>query len=74
MTTHEVFGKIKEMSRRTANPRPLIAVLMLAEELRQAKASIMPLLMELKAHRLIKFNEPAALSVKLTLLGSNLSR
>lgn len=69
MTTNEVFRKVKEISRRNTRPRPLIAVLMLVEELRLTRPGLLPILTELKEHRLIKFNEPAALSIKLTLLG-----
>lgn len=74
MTTNEVFRKIKEMSRRTVNPRPVIAVRALAEEMQQAGSMLMPFLTELKELRLIKFNEPAVATIKLTLLGATVDR
>lgn len=74
MTAIEILGKIKEISMRAARPRPLIEVIRLAGELQQTKAELMPALSSLKEHRLIKFNEPAALFIKLTLLGDMMDR
>ncbi|OSZ78991.1 hypothetical protein CAP35_12295 [Chitinophagaceae bacterium IBVUCB1] len=62
------------MSCRTANPRPAIAVAGIATEMHQAREQILPMLSELKDMRLIKFEEPSAISIKLTLLGFTVTR
>jgi hypothetical protein len=74
-TVNEVYQKIKEISKRTANPRPEIVIQRLAEEMQQVREQILPILVELKDLRLIKFNQPAAVvSIRLTLLGHTVNR
>ena len=74
MTTNDVFRKIKEISQRTANPRPPIMVSGIAKEMQQLSEQLIPILVELKDMRLITFNEPAQTSLKLTLLGFTVNR
>jgi hypothetical protein len=68
ITTNEVYRKIKEISLRTPNPRPLIAVAGIASELQQVSEQIVPMLTELKDMRLIAFDKPNVQSIKLSLL------
>lgn len=74
ITTNDVYRKIKEMSKRTANPRPPIVVNGIASELQRSREEIIPMLIELKDLKLINFNEPALISIKLTLLGFTVKR
>ncbi|HLO70254.1 MAG TPA: hypothetical protein VK167_05265 [Flavipsychrobacter sp.] len=74
ITTNEVYRKIKEISGRTANPRPMVNVDNMAAELNLVKHYIIPMLTELKDMRLISFDKPAADHVKLTLLGFTVKR
>lgn len=74
ITTNEVYRKIKEISLRTPNPRPSIAVAGIASELQQVSEQIVPMLTELKDLRLIAFDKPSVQSVKLTLLGFTVTR
>lgn len=62
------------MSKRVVNPRPALEVRSIAEELNMAADQVMPALLELKALRLLQFNEPSMVSVKLTLLGQTIAR
>lgn len=74
ITTNEVYRKIKEISSRTANPRPMVTVESIANELNQLRQMIVPMLTELKDMRLISFDKPQAEHVKLTLLGFTVTR
>lgn len=74
ITTNEVYRKIKEISSRTANPRPMVNVDNIANELNLMKHYIIPMLTELKDMRLISFDKPQAEHVKLTLLGFTVKR
>lgn len=74
ITTNEVYRKIKEISGRTANPRPMVNVDNMAAELNLVKHYIIPMLTELKDMRLISFDKPQAEHVKLTLLGFTVTR
>ncbi len=74
VTTNDVYRKIKEISKRTANPRPQILVKGIADELLQMREQILPMLTELKDMRLITFDHTYVQSVKLTLLGTTVSR
>mgnify|MGYP007072815177 CR=1 FL=1 len=74
ITVNDVYRKIKEMSCRTPNPRPAIQVAGIASEMEQGREQILPMLTELKDMRLIKFEEPAVISIKLTLLGFTVRR
>lgn len=74
ITTNEVYRKIKEISSRTPNPRPMVNVDNMAAELKLMKQYIIPMLTELKDMRLISFDKPAADHIKLTLLGFTVKR
>jgi len=74
ITTNEVYRKIKEMSDRTPNPRPMVNVDNMAAELNLVKHYILPMLTELKDMRLISFDKPNAEYIKLTLLGTTVKR
>lgn len=74
ITTNDVYRKIKEMSNRVANPRPVIEVTGIAGELMQVREQIMPMLNELKDMRLITFDKHNVQAVRLTLLGFTVSR
>jgi len=73
-TENEVFRKIKEISTRAFNPRPLVNTFELAQELGMTREKLMPWLTELKDSRLVNFNDTKVLSVRLTLLGSVVNR
>ncbi len=73
-TENEVFRKIKEISTRTIQPRPLVNTYDLANELSMSRESLMPCLTELKQTRLVTFNDAKAVSIRLTLLGSVVKR
>ena len=66
--------KIREMSKMMANPRPQLMVRDIAGELNMSSDQLMPTLVALKDLRLIQFNEPSQVSVKLTLLGHTIQR
>jgi hypothetical protein len=72
--TNDVYRKIKEMSKRVANPRPLIDVDMLAQELLESREYIAGLLVELKELRLVQYDMASPRFVKLTLLGFTVTR
>ncbi len=74
ITTNDVYRKIKEISSRTANPRPTVQVDSIAKELNQLRQMIVPMLIELKDMRLISFDKPSSEHVKLTLLGFTVTR
>ncbi|MBL7683888.1 MAG: hypothetical protein JNK00_11055 [Flavipsychrobacter sp.] len=74
ITTNEVYRKIKEISSRTPNPRPMVNVDNMAAELKLMKQYIIPMLTELKDMRLISFDKPGAEYIKLTLLGFTVKR
>lgn len=74
MELNEVYKKIKEISARTANPRPQIAVASLAQELSSGQEQIKPHLAELKRMHLISATDQAATNIRLTLLGNNVNR
>ena len=71
---NEVFRKLKEISLRSANPRPAINVADLSNELKTTHDALMPWLTQLKQLRLISFNEIHPVIIKLTLLGSVVKR
>ena len=73
-STNDVYRKIKEMSTRTANPRPQILINLLANELSVLREQVLPFLTELKDMRLIQFEGYASVYVKLTLLGYTVKR
>jgi len=73
-TENEVFRKIKEISTRAFNPRPLVNTSELAQELGMTKEKLMPWLTDLKDSRLVNFNDTKALAIRLTLLGSVVKR
>lgn len=72
--TNDVYRKIKEMSKRVANPRPQIDVDMLAQELLESSEYISSLLVELKDLRLVQYDIATPKFVKLTLLGFTVNR
>lgn len=74
VTVNEVYRKIKEMSAQQWNPRPVITISNISQELYTSRESLLPYLRELEDMKLIRFNEAAKLTVKLTLLGNNVSR
>lgn len=73
-STNDVYRKIKEISKRTPNPRPQIAVDMVAGELRESYGQISHQLAELKDMRLIQFDTIVPAYIKLTLLGTTVTR
>ncbi len=73
-TDNEVFRKIKEISTRTLQPRPLVNTYELASELSITRETLMPCLARLKQTRLLNFNDAQAESVRLTLLGTVVKR
>lgn len=75
ISTNDVYRKIKEMSKRVANPRPQITISAVAGELSLQSEQILPSLTELKDMRLIQLDKPInAAYVKLTLLGHTVNR
>lgn len=72
--TNDVYRKIKEMSKRTANPRPQIPVSEIVLEMLSPKEPVISSLKELKSLRLIQFDEANSTFVKLTLLGYTVTR
>ena len=73
-TENEVFRKIKEISTRTFQPRPLVNTGELAAELGTTREHLMPWLNELKRSRLVNFNDVQGAGIKLTLLGTVVNR
>ena len=73
-TTNDVYRKIKEMSKRVANPRPQIEVDVLAQEMLESSEHIAGLLVELKDLRLVQYDMATPRFVKLTLLGFTVTR
>ncbi len=73
-TDNDVFRKIKEMSTRTLQPRPLVNTYDLANELSTSREQLMPSITRLQQTRLLTFHDAKAVSVKLTLLGSVVKR
>ena len=73
-SVNEVYRKIKEISKRTANPRPAVQVSGIANELRITQEQLAPFLAELKDLRLIQFGKLPVESIKLTLLGYTVQR
>lgn len=73
---NEVFRKIKEMSKRVANPRPYIPVNNLASELLLLREQLLPAIGELKRMRLVQHDTLPDTTeyVKLTLLGCSVTR
>ncbi len=73
-TDNVVFRKIREISARGMQPRPVVTTLQLATELAVTSASLLPSLAQLKQLRLVNFNDGTGMSVRLTLLGSVVKR
>lgn len=73
-TDNIVFRKIKEISARGMQPRPVVSIMQLASELSVTSASLHPSLAQLKQLRLLNFNDNTGTSVRLTLLGSVVNR
>ncbi|MCF8449392.1 MAG: hypothetical protein K9G49_05910 [Taibaiella sp.] len=73
-TENEVFRKIKEISTRTIQPRPLVNTYDLANELSMSRENLMPCLASLKQTRLLNYHDAQAVSVRLTLLGTVVKR
>lgn len=73
-TENIVFRKIKEISARSIHPRPAVSIAELATELSVSAASLVSTLAELKQLRLVSFNDSMKTSVRLTLLGSVVTR
>jgi hypothetical protein len=74
VTVNDVYRKIKEMSLSSWNPRPVLQISNLSQELATSREALMPFLRELDDMKLIRFNEGAKTSLKLTLLGNNVNR
>ncbi len=74
VTVNDVYRKIKEMSSQEWTPRPAVAVVNIARELESQREALIPLLTKLEDMKLIRFNESAKTSIRLTLLGNNVSR
>ena len=71
---NEVFRKIKEISTRTLQPRPLVNSAEIARELNMTQDILMASLNQLKTLRLVNFNDTQGSSVRLTLLGTVVNR
>lgn len=71
---NNVYRKIKEISGRSTNPRPRIQVQMIAEEMVMPMDTLLYSLKELKELRLINTTGFHITDVKLTLLGSTVTR
>ena len=71
---NEVFRKIKEISTRTLQPRPLVNSAEIARELNMTQDILMTSLNQLKTLRLVNFNDTQGSSVRLTLLGTVVNR
>jgi len=71
---NEVFRKIKEISTRAMQPRPLVNTSDLAAELGITRESLMPSLNSLKQLRLVNFNDTQGAAIRLTLLGTVVKR
>lgn len=63
---HTVFGKIKELSSRSAGKRPYIKFTQLETELDTTQQDLKPILTKLKKLRLVTYDKLRATSVKLT--------
>jgi len=74
VSTNDVYRKIKEISKRYANPRPQVTIELIAQELRSTRDQITSSLTELKYLRLIQYENYTAVHVKLTLLGYTVNR
>lgn len=74
ITRNDIYRKIKEMSAEQWIPRPVIPVSHIAERLTADKDYLMPFLTDLHDMKLITFDDPAKLTVKLTPLGSIVTR
>lgn len=74
VNTNEVFRKIKEISKRSVNPRPQVLVQLVAQELSASRENIMPSLRELKEMRLIQLETVTSAHLRLTLLGHTVTR
>lgn len=73
-STNDVYRKIKEMSKRTPNPRPQIEIGQIAHELQTVSDQIVLPLSELKNMRLIQYDKITNGLVRLTLLGHTVNR
>jgi hypothetical protein len=69
-----VFRKIKEISARGVQPRPIVTAVQIANELSMTSAFLSPHLAQLKSLRLLNYCDSQAASIKLTLLGSVVNR
>ena len=73
-TENIVFRKIKEISARGVQPRPVITAHQIESELSLSSNTLLPHLTELKGLRLVSFCDSGATAIKLTLLGSVVKR
>jgi hypothetical protein len=69
-----VFRKIKEISARDMQPRPEVAAVQIARELSVTMDNLAPCLAQLKQLRLLTYCDAGANSVRLTLLGTVVTR
>ena len=74
ITVNEVYRQIKDMSAEAWNPRPQIEIANIVQRMRSTRNILLPLLYELNDLKLIRFNETAKKSIRLTLLGNNVTR
>ena len=73
-TINEVYRQIKDMSSEAWNPRPQIEIANIVQRMHSTRETLLPLLSELNDMKLIRFNETSKVSVRLTLLGNNVTR
>lgn len=73
-STNDVYRKIKEISKRTANPRPLVQISSISQELHLGSEEIIQHLTALKEMRLINYDTRSAQQIRLTLLGNTVNR
>lgn len=69
-----VFNKIKEISGRGMQPRPMVMIGQVASELAVSSDSLLPSLAHLKQLRLVSYGDSRASTIRLTLLGSVVNR
>ncbi len=74
VTVNDVYRKIKELSSQAWNPRPPVPVANLSKELSSPREHLLPMLVKLEDMKLIRFNESAKTSIRLTLLGNAVER
>ena len=74
MTENDVFRKIKELSIRARNPRATLNITDVAAELSMNHATLVPWLLRLHELKLVNYSKLTPTTIKLTLLGTVVTR